>query len=442
MNAENDKSSSRSALYLAVIFAADLAILIFFARVGSYIALIIIQALFAAAVFFLFHWFKKNQENSSHALENKLREALNEEINSIKEIADYGDNLIPILMGSLSTVNEKTEEAAMKIGDSFSSIIKKSKEGSEEAKAVVDYFIGDPTSGAGDFGESYISKIMHNNESAVKAVLGVLKEMEEISTVYLKELSSVAENLQKIYSFVDEIEYIADQTNLLALNAAIEAARAGEYGRGFTVVADEVRKLAKKSSDTASTINKTAKESDHSLKKMQQSLGEKINKSVIKMRTSEESLGSTFADFKKSVSSVSEAMQQLTANYSIISNDIENTMFFLQFQDITRQQIEHVTEPLIELRSRLNDIKKIAAGYSTLTEDVESRVLIKKQLDEIYTMEEEKKIMKDVLDDKGESQDEISTPESKKQVAAAEPESQTRNDKSGDDSLGDNVELF
>lgn len=442
MTDENHKSSFWLFLCLAIIFVVDLAFLFLFAGVRNHAALIITQAVFMTVLLFLFYSFRKNQKNYSHEMENKLREALSTEIASIKEIAEYGDNLIPILLSSLNTVNAKTEEAAMKIGDSFSSIIKNSKEGSEEAKAVVEYFIGDPEKGTGDFGESYISKIMHNNENAVKSVLEVLKEMEEISTVYLKELNSVAGNLQKIYSFVDEIEYIADQTNLLALNAAIEAARAGEYGRGFTVVADEVRKLAKKSSDTASTINKTAKESDLSLKKMQHNLGEKIHKSVAKMRISEESLGSTFADFKKSVSSVSEAMQQLTANYSIISKDIERTMFFLQFQDITRQQIEHVTGPLNDLKGRLNDIKKIASGYSTLTEDMESKVLIRKQLDEIYTMEEEKKIMTDVLDGNEKSEGNIPDPDPKVQVIADKQASQAKNDKSGEDNFGDNVNLF
>ena len=217
-------------------------------------------------------------------IERTRFEAIDEYIHSVKSTSDYGIKLVPVLNGSLENVTQKTEEAAFQIGNSFRDIIKKTAEGTEESKAVVDYFMGSE-SGAGDFGRSYVGRMMDSNEQAIQSVLEVLKDMEEISQIYITDFKTVADNLGKIFEFIEEIDHIADQTNLLALNAAIEAARAGDYGRGFAVVADEVRKLASMSAKTASEIDNTAKESGRFIKSMQTKVEEKVKCSVEKMQS-------------------------------------------------------------------------------------------------------------------------------------------------------------
>ncbi|MBF0518855.1 MAG: hypothetical protein HQK92_03945 [Nitrospirae bacterium] len=140
------------------------------------------------------------------------------------------------------------------------------------------------------------------------------------------------------------LQDISDQTNLLALNAAIEAARAGEMGRGFAVVADEVRKLSQKSHESTveigTAILDVAKIIEH---RFQADLNKKAHKAEHDLLKS----------FVKRLDAIGESYKKIgSLNDNIIgqvggvSKDVETKIIEalsnIQFQDITRQQIEQV----------------------------------------------------------------------------------------------------
>jgi methyl-accepting chemotaxis protein len=111
-----------------------------------------------------------------------------------------------------------------------------------------------------DLSQTKITSLAHDVENAATNAINLVTDVDKIST------------------FMSEIQGIADQTNLLALNAAIEAARAGEQGRGFAVVADEVRTLASRTQDVTVQIHTSVEGLQTTLKKWSKiMLASKVN---------------------------------------------------------------------------------------------------------------------------------------------------------------------
>lgn len=249
----------------------------------------------------------------------------------------------------LSHVQQATEKETGNIISLLQSIIQRSKEGSEEADAVVDYFMG-TANGNTSFGASYVSRIVRDNEDAVERACSVFRAIGESNRSFLDNLRNIFSDIEAISEFVSEIDKIAFQTRILALNAAIEAARAGESGVGFSVVADEVRRLADRSVETSLVISRTVEKSMRIVGELKDSIDEHGNIGNFEIDNTETELKEKFERFKKSVTNISEAINVLTQNYQIISKDIEDATISLQFQDVINQEIEHVNSSMLDLK--------------------------------------------------------------------------------------------
>ena len=166
-----------------------------------------------------------------------------------------------------------------------------------------------------------------------------------------ERVAQVVKEARSLGALVDLIKHISGQTNLLALNAAIEAARAGEAGRGFAVVADEVRKLSGETEKAVSQISKGIHTVANSIETQFEDKLSHDNAAA--EREALESFAAQLDGLGKSYKEVTEhealVMSTIADSSQQLAQMFMSALASVQFQDVTRQQIEQVIAALDQL---------------------------------------------------------------------------------------------
>lgn len=244
------------------------------------------------------------------------------------------------------------------------------------------------------------------------------RRLTEIVKDY-KTIKELTESAQAMTKLVQLLKDIADQTNLLALNAAIEAARAGEQGLGFAVVADEVRKLSMQSEAAASQIG-------HAIIKMAKDIETQFSEKLDKQTQSEEAerlkkLNSQLLVMEREYTAMQELnmqiLQQIYAGNISVSQKVIEALSNIQFQDITRQHIEHVVKAVLKADDYL---KKAQDCYLTIDMPFDKDCIEEIDIDTLYlhrayVMERQKDIHSAATSRHGDNFKPTSTDNGKKQ---------------------------
>ncbi|MFE1602373.1 methyl-accepting chemotaxis protein [Methylobacterium sp. ID0610] len=160
---------------------------------------------------------------------------------------------------------------------------------------------------------------------------------------------------------VEGIRGLAHRTNLLALNAAIEASRAGQFGAGFRIVASEVKHLSQESDQAAARINQGLA-----------TLRDSIRSNLVALVTQRiEGERAELSQISTAIAQLTENMERLVSHQrdtlvkvqnesTRISEPIIALIASIQFQDVTRQRLEHLETIFSAARENLGSLTRAA----------------------------------------------------------------------------------
>lgn len=272
--------------------------------------------------------------------------------NLLRKILD----LVPLIQKQLESVINHTEQSAIQIGDKVRFIYEKAQENLSEANEISNQFSGKVVRSA-DGGERLsLSAVLTNALQLLKEMTEMLEENGNLNVEFSKSIAAILENTASINKITEDIQYISDQTNLLALNAAIEAARAGEHGRGFSVVAEEVRKLSDRTNQASNDITLIVGKVNDSVQNISNSLKGNLEKTNNKKASVDNAVSSLLQTAKESTDVFTKLVHSSVVSSESVAVNIDQIVLSLQFQDITRAEIQGAVNPLKQIGVMANDM--------------------------------------------------------------------------------------
>lgn len=249
------------------------------------------------------------------------------------------------LMGGLKTlVVNDTEAAVVRLTEALFTLVGNSKEVSSHIEKSLSFITN---------GDSGLGRTVVNLEEQVRVFEALSGHFSQVRTGLEADIGVLTQAVGSINQFSGILSDLADQTNVLAINASIEAARVGVHGRGFAVIANHVQSLAKNSKDISEKMAKTVREVVGSVETSFARQTKRIDEAETMISRSERELRQWSSHVAPQVAEVETMIAEARQLAQVVTNELGEVTVSLQFQDRTRQILDHIAEILNDNKERL-----------------------------------------------------------------------------------------
>lgn len=255
-------------------------------------------------------------------------------------------SLFNSLSNSLNMLFGKSEEEFLSVGSKFESFSGRAKELSEMSSSATRL-----TSG------KEIITAIEGLRNQFDRVTQYLESSQEESDCYITKLFNILEIIDNLDFICEGFKRMAQTLQFLSISARIETTRLGQDEDGFSTLADDVKKLAK-------LVDKKSIDILNNSKSLAIIIQDSISRSKELLNTQQSSAVETLKDARYSLESLidlneksSRVSARLAKRSSEIYQNIGEVVSSMQFHDIARQQVEHVSEAMEDIQRRLKEAR-------------------------------------------------------------------------------------
>lgn len=209
-------------------------------------------------------------------------------------------------------------------------------------------------------------------DSALTDVVSTILDSVHHSMGTVYSLDDVENNLVVVEHCVGDIDKVTRQTNFLALNAAIEAERAGPAGAAFRVIAGEVRELSKSTKELAENIRTQIGSVVSGVRRGHAMMKDVATVDMSGNIAAKDRLNELINAMHQRDGRVAAIIDETARAASDISGNVVSIVTGMQFQDRTKQRLEHVMDALhvlgdglVELQRETGALRPDAAADTT-----------------------------------------------------------------------------
>ena len=281
-------------------------------------------------------------------IENSLLEQQSEDAEKFSKLSELCQSTLPLWQGQINDVIGQSSEAVNMLAVRFSEIVKELSKALKDAESLQAEHSGNS-----------ITEVINNSEAQLGLLNSNFQLILSSKINLLSKVTQLHDFTEELQAMATDVQGIAGQTNLLALNAAIEAARAGDNGRGFAVVADEVRSLSQRSSATGQQmigkVDGICAAMDSAVETTESQLEEETSKSG----EAQQLICDVISRLDLLINQFAGSTELLKNHGEKITNEINDILVSLQFQDRVTQILEHTKDEIARFSLLLKSPEEI-----------------------------------------------------------------------------------
>jgi methyl-accepting chemotaxis protein len=287
----------------------------------------------------------------------------------------------PSVHSSMTKVISYTEQSASEIGGCVIKIHGTSESQLKHSMEIAKQF------SFSDSNHSTLSGALRETTHLLQEALNMMAEFIVTNQEVQQTLNTASHSASAITNEAKLMNELALTTRLLAFNARIEASRAGHHGLGFGVVADEVGELANHAKSLAQNIQDVSRKINDDISAITSKISSAGQTAQQKSHALRNTASQVLEMTTKTETEIKAVAMQALQDSKEISQNINGVISHLQFQDLTRQEIEKTLAMMDrawgtkfkneqDLAQRVDSLKQKLETYGLPTTDLMAKSVV------------------------------------------------------------------